>query len=353
LTRLAPGSNRRGFTVNTVYNNKMLIDFSGDAGQIEAAFHTQIRNVQVGGENYVANSSDPQIPAALAGVVAGPLYLHNFRPQRMSHRVMAAHVNPKTGALVDTQYTPGNGYLPLVPYDLETIYDISPLLKTGISGQGMNIVVVEDTNLWNCNSTNTVGPCSDTSDWTVFRQTFGLNLFPAGNLAEENPGPDLGTSCTTPRTGPGYPSGSGINADDVESAIDVMWASSAAPSASLVSAACASPRGGFGGLTAIQNILNHPNADNVDVISMSYGESEELTGPTLNAAFNTTFQQAVAQGPRSSFLLATRTRRHLTATRRAPAFPARFALRTASPLADGCLRPTTFRSAVWISRIPT
>ena len=64
----------------------------------------------------------------------------------------------------------------------------------------------------------------------------------------------------------------------------------------MVNAACANPRGGFGGLTAIQNTLQHPNADSVDVISMSYGESEPLSGATLNAAFNTTFQQAVTAG---------------------------------------------------------
>lgn len=284
----------QGFTVNMVYANNMLIDFSGDAGLIETAFHTQIRNYQVNGQNYVANASDPQIPAALAGLVAGPLYLHNFKPHAMSHRVMNTHVDARSGKLTD--YTNGGGYETIVPYDLQTIYNISPLLKAGISGQGMKVVVVEDTNLWNCNSTNTVGPCSATSDWAVFRNTFGLGKYTAGNLSEENPGPTVGSTCTAPSTESGAKAGSGINGDDVEAAIDVEWATAAAPSASIINAACANPRSGFGGLTAIQNILNHPNADNVDVISMSYGESEESSGATLNAAFNTTFQQVVAAG---------------------------------------------------------
>jgi subtilase family serine protease len=166
----------------------------------------------------------------------------------------------------------------------------------------MKFVVVEDTNQWNCNSTNSAGnspgtPCSGTSDWANFRSTFGLNAYTAGNFSQENPAPQTGANnCSNPRTGGGYPAGSGINADDVEASIDVEWATATAPSASIVSAACASPRGGFGGLTAIQNILSHPNAENVDVISMSYGESEESTGAALNGAFNTTFQQAVTQG---------------------------------------------------------
>ncbi|MGC2110651.1 MAG: protease pro-enzyme activation domain-containing protein [Candidatus Korobacteraceae bacterium] len=284
-----------GLKVEYVYQNHMFIDFSGTASQVENAFHTDIHYYLVNGETYTANTSDPKIPSALAGVVVGPASLNNFRPKAMNHRIQQAHIDPRTGN-ERPDYTAGGGF-PLVPYDLQKIYNIAPLYPAGISGQGMKIVVVEDTNLWNCNSTNTVGPCNPvTSDWAVFRNTFGLGRYPMGNLAEENPGTTISNTCASPRTGGGYPAGSGINADDVEAAIDIMWATAAAPSASIINAACASPRGGFGGLLAIQNILNHPNSDNVDVISMSYGESEESSGAALNASFNTTFQQAVTAG---------------------------------------------------------
>jgi subtilase family serine protease len=278
----------------------MVIDFAGSASQIEKAFHFQFHYYEVNGETYVANASDPKIPSALLPAVVGPIYLNNFHPRAMHEKRHDVHVNPTSGT-IHPDYTAG-GELPLVPYDLEKIYNIAPLYPAGISGQGMKIVVVEDTNQWNCNSTNSAGntpgtPCSATSDWAVFRNTFGLGRYTAGNFSQENPGPTLGgPACSIPSTGQGYPAGSGINSDDVEATIDVEWATAAAPSASIVSAACANPRGGFGGLTAIQNILNHPNADNVDVISMSYGESEERSGAALNASFNTTFQQAVTAG---------------------------------------------------------
>ena len=283
---------RWGFQVNLIYNNRVMIDFSGTAAQVEDAFHTEIHNYDVHGVEHFANVSDPRIPTALAPVVAGVVALNDFTGHAMHTRILPTHIDPKSGHV---DYTAGGGY-PLVPYDLETIYNIKPLYSAGISGQGMKIVVVEDTNLWNCNSGNTVGPCSATSDWAVFRNTFGLGRYTSGSLSEENPGPTVSSTCTSPSTGSGYPSGSGINGDDVEAAIDVQWATAAAPNATIINAACANPRGGFGGLTAIQNILNHPNADNVDVISMSYGESEELTGASLNASFNTTFQQAAAAG---------------------------------------------------------
>ena len=284
-----------GLKVESVYNNQMIIDFSGTASQLESAFHTEFHNYQVKGEMYVANSSNPKIPSALAGVVVGPLYLNNFRPTPMHEKLHTSHINSVSGN-VDADYTPGNGDYPLVPWDLEKIYNISPLYTAGISGQGMTIMVVEDTNQWNCNPTNQLGACTSSSDFAVFRNTFGLARWPAGNLSQSNPGTTTLNHCNSPRTGGGYPAGSGINADDVEATIDVEWATAAAPSANIVSAACASPSGGFGGLTAIQNTLNHPGADNVDVISMSYGEAEALTGATLNAAFNTTFQQAVTAG---------------------------------------------------------
>src|SRR6266446_1545967 len=48
------------------------------AGNVQQAFATQIENFQADGAVYVANASEPQIPAALAPVVAGVVSLHNF-----------------------------------------------------------------------------------------------------------------------------------------------------------------------------------------------------------------------------------------------------------------------------------
>src|ERR1035441_4395872 len=58
-----------GFTVGSIYPNQMVIDFSGTAGDIRMAFHTEIHHLDVRGEQHIANMSDPEIPAALAGAV--------------------------------------------------------------------------------------------------------------------------------------------------------------------------------------------------------------------------------------------------------------------------------------------
>ena len=78
----------QGFQVNEVAKGRTTIDFSGNAGQVQQAFHTAIHSyVMANGEQHWANSTDPQIPAALAPVVAGVSSLNNFPRKPMSHRV--------------------------------------------------------------------------------------------------------------------------------------------------------------------------------------------------------------------------------------------------------------------------
>lgn len=76
-----------GFQVNGVSNGRTVIEFTGTAGQIRDAFHTEIHRYTVNNEDHWANSSDPQIPTALALVVAGVDTLYNF-PRQQMHEVV-------------------------------------------------------------------------------------------------------------------------------------------------------------------------------------------------------------------------------------------------------------------------
>lgn len=69
-----------GFRVDAVRPGTLLIVFSGTAGEVRKAFHTQIHYLDVGGQRHIANMSDPEIPAALAPAVAGIVSLHNLGP---------------------------------------------------------------------------------------------------------------------------------------------------------------------------------------------------------------------------------------------------------------------------------
>ena len=108
-----------GFTVEVV--NPQSIVFSGTAGQVRNAFHTEIHNLDVNGEKHIANMTNPQIPAALAPAVVGVVSLNDFKP-RPANRPRAA-------------YTPGNGAFPVVPADLATIYNFNPAFGEAIPEQ--------------------------------------------------------------------------------------------------------------------------------------------------------------------------------------------------------------------------
>ncbi|MGB7590351.1 MAG: protease pro-enzyme activation domain-containing protein, partial [Terriglobia bacterium] len=147
VARVTDWLQSQGFKVNLVYPNQMVIDFTGSAGQIRQAFHTEIHHLLVNGQAHIANMSDPQIPAALASTVAGVVSLNDFR----AHSTLRRHAN----------YTvTSSGPWLVAPADLWTIYNFNPAFAQGISGQGQTIVLIEDTDLYT------------TQDWSDYRSVF-------------------------------------------------------------------------------------------------------------------------------------------------------------------------------------
>jgi subtilase family serine protease len=236
----------KGFTVHGVQPTGLAIDFSGTAGTVRTAFHTEIHSLEVNGVSHFANMSEPRIPAALSPAVHGIVSLHNFHP-----KPQLVPAGPG--------YDAGGGLYPLVPADLATIYNFTPAFQSGISGKGQSIMVVEDTYLYS------------TADWTTFRKSFGLTrAYPSASLSQVSPTGAI--TCTNPgfqgvSSDPGY-------GDDGEAAIDVEWASAAAPNAAIILAACTDTTTTFGGLIALENVLNGPTASLPSVVSISYGEAE-------------------------------------------------------------------------------
>ncbi len=165
-----------GFRVNVIYPSGMAIDFSGAAGQVRTAFHTEIHNVVARGALHIANMSDPQIPTALAPVVVGVVSLHNIPPRRSIKR--------------KTDFTfsgCGSNCFALTPADLATIYNFNPIFTAGNTGQNQTIYLIEDTNIFTSN------------DWTTFRSTFGLSGFTGASLNTVHPAPPSGpTNCYPP-----------------------------------------------------------------------------------------------------------------------------------------------------------
>jgi subtilase family serine protease len=249
-----------GFEVGYVYPNRMVIDFSGTAGEIREAFHTEIHELAVGGKQHFANMSDPRIPAALAPAIEGVVSMHNFKPH--------AFIIPRSNF---TFAGCGSDCFALVPSDFQTIYNLTPLYRAGITGKGQKVVVVEDTNSFG-------------SDWKTYQTKFGLTSY-LGTLTTVHP--NSGKNCTNP----------GTNPDDGEADLDVEMVTAFAPGATVELASC-TDTATFGGLIAIVNLVNAGTTSNPTppVISMSYGECEAANGPAANKAFLSAFQSAAAAG---------------------------------------------------------
>lgn len=254
-----------GFTVGYVYPNRRVIDFSGTAGEIREAFHTEIHHLDVKGKQHFANMSDPQIPESLAPVVLGVVSMSDFKPR--------SYLQPRSQYQVICEETSckGSGFNLLVPADVQTIYNLTPAYRQGIYGQGQTIVVIEDAMPWS-------------TDPTTYQNTFNLGVY-GGSWT--NTHPNAGGNCSTPAS---------PNADEGEADIDVEIALAVAPGAAIQAASCSdgTPVSTFGGLLALENLVSAgtPPA----VISMSYGECEAGSTQGGNAAFYTAFQSAAAAG---------------------------------------------------------
>ncbi len=135
-----------GFHDVHVANGRVAIEFSGSASQVQSAFHTSIHKFVYDGVEHWANATDPQIPAALAPVVAGVFTLHNFykAPQI---QLADAPIPATIGANGHPQFTSGSGVHALAPADYYKIYNFNPLqpfTDASIALVGRSNINVED-----------------------------------------------------------------------------------------------------------------------------------------------------------------------------------------------------------------
>ena len=262
-----------GFGPTTLSKGRTVIEFSGTAGQVREAFHTDIHQYVVNGESHWANSRDPQVPAALTAIVAGVNTLHNFPRRSMAHLTGRVTRDNSTGAFTSAQplFTlpaPGgcgvqraNCYA-VGPYDFATIYNVAPLWSASISGTGQTIGIVGETD---------INP-QDVSD---FRNFFGL---PAAKLTITHNGPDPGIL---------------QDGEEAESALDVEWSGAVAPGATVNFVVTAATNTSLGVDLSAQYIIDNNLAT---VMSESYGACELAIGTAGNQFYNQMWQQAAAQG---------------------------------------------------------
>jgi hypothetical protein len=254
----------KGFHAIQVGPGRTAIQFSGTAGQVRDAFHTEIHRYMVNGAQRFANSSDPQIPAALAPVIAGVVSLHNFPKFSHSHRLGNFHRARDGGAIEPLFSFAGcgsNSNQPcnaLGPADLAKIYNI----PSNLDGTGQTIAVVGQSNI-------------NLADAQQYRAMFGL---PVNDPVIVLNGPDPG-----------------LTADESEADLDVQVAGAVAPRATIklvVSEPSQSAATAGIDLSALYIIDNNI----AGIMSESYGSCEAGLGTSGNAFYNALWEQAAAQG---------------------------------------------------------
>lgn len=278
-----------GFQVTRVSAGKTVIEFSGNAGQVRGAFNTEIHRFVVNGQTHLANASDPQIPAALAPVVAGPVSLHNFPLKSYSH-LRGTFARDKDTGQVEPLLTVSNGnggtYFALGPADFAKIYNV-PTAGNGNpnGGSGQTIAIVGDSEICTTNSPDFGSGCSS-DDVLAFRNLFGLPnvapACPAGSLSNGGPvcvildGPD-----------PGF------NGDEIEGDLDTEWSSGISPEATIDFVTAEDTEATFGTDLAAEYIVDNNLAP---VMSESFGSCEAAIGLDGNEFESALFEQAAAQG---------------------------------------------------------
>jgi subtilase family serine protease len=253
----------QGFQVKRVATGRTVIEFSGSAGLVRQVLGTEIHRFRVNGEDHWANTSDPQIPAALAPVVAGIDSLNNF-PRKPLTRQLGTFSRSKLTGEVHPLFTfpySGSTYYALGATDFATIYNVAPLWTAGTDGTGQAIAVAGETNI-------------NLQDVADFRAMFGLPA-KAPNIILN--GPDPGITST----------------DEPEADLDVQWSGAVAKGATIDLVVSESTETTAGiDLSALYIIDNNL----APVMSESYGSCEASLGVGGNQFYSTLWEQAAAQG---------------------------------------------------------
>jgi hypothetical protein len=257
-----------GLKIERVPQARNVIEFSGTVDQVEGAFRTSIHSFQVNGEQHYANVSDPQIPEALAPVVAGAGPLNDFRPRPQAQLSGTAHYDASTRSIRPQMTLFGSNNLPylwLDPADAATIYDtpnanLNPNYNgTTYDGAGVNIGIAGDSNV-------------TMQDIQNYRVAFLGETAATANL------PTVVVDGNDP----------GLNGDEVEALLDTEIAGGIAPKATIY---LYTSDGGLG-----SSMVRALDDNIVSILNISFSGCEQAQGNSGNAFLMAWAEQAAAQG---------------------------------------------------------
>jgi hypothetical protein len=258
-----------GFRIEKVPQARNVIQFSGTVDQVQSAFHTAIHKFVTNGETHYANISDPQIPAALAPVVAGIAPLNSFRATPEAKQGPAGRYDMTTHT-IQPELTESGPSLWVVPADAATIYDtpnaaLNPSYSgTTYDGTGVNIGIAGDSNV-------------TMQDIQNYRVAFLGETATTANL------PTVVVDGNDPL----------ISSDEAEALLDTEIAGGIAPKATIYLYTSANSDISSGLYNAIFRAID----DNiVSILNISYSVCEAGLGSSGNELILEVAEQAAAQG---------------------------------------------------------
>ena len=292
IGKLTAWLQQKGFKIEDVPPGRTHITISGTAGQMRQAFGAEFHNLNVNGEHHVAVLKDPTIPAALAPIVRGFRQLHDWGPKPNLVGQSVHKKDQTTGAwekIMGPKSVPEftfsySGYTnwDVSPQDWYTIYNANPVYTAGVTGAGVTIAVLEETEVVN------------QSDIASFRSAFGLPAYPGtpdGVLGGVNWVYGPGNGCTAP------PQPTSVG-EEGEALLDTEWAGAIAPNAIVDFVACNSTGSGIGtyGTDLAAAYVANYLFSTVSATSLSYGECEISAGSSGVTFYANTWQQMAAEG---------------------------------------------------------
>ncbi len=265
----------QGLRVDSVANSRMMIDFSGNASEVAAAFGIKLRYYRVGGEQRMATARDPQIPAALAGVIqsVSGLYTTKDRPHYGAGRAQV----PAQGAgsvLPAAMFNCSGGdcnYF-IFPADFAAIYDLNSIYDQGIDGTGQTIAIIGRARVYNPDIEN-------------FESLSGLEVKVPTVIVPplgEDPGPAAGT-------------GGIASNDQLEATLDVMRATSVAPGAD-IDLIVSTDDNGESGLRIAAAYAVDTDPIPAQIMNISFGACEADRSKSDVQFWDSLFSQAAGEG---------------------------------------------------------
>jgi subtilase family serine protease len=255
----------QSLTVDSVSNSRVRITFSGTAASVGNAFGREMHYFQVGAEKRISIAGDPQIPAALSGVIKSVAGLYTVKAYPQHHVRAGVELSP------EGSFTCGGVPCQVIfPGDFGIIYNISGV-PSGINGAGQKIAIIGRSEV-----------CA--SDITSFATIASIPtitptlVVPPGN-------PPTAAVCT----------GTNVSGDQAEATLDITRAGSVAQGVAIDLVASGGTATADGVDIASQYVADTPSL-NANIMTISFGGCEASFGSAGVNFYNNVFQQAAGEG---------------------------------------------------------